>query len=97
MFWNVFLRYVKVNTKSNEDISDRTPTTDNQWDLARLLEKELTDLGLQDVLLNEQCYLTATLPSNTKKKLPTIGFLAHIDTSPDFSGEGVNPQIIEAV
>ena len=90
-----FLRYVKVNTKSNEDISDRTPTTDNQWDLARLLEKELTDLGLQDVLLNEQCYLTATLPSNTKKKLPTIGFLAHIDTSPDFSGEGVNPQIIE--
>ena len=90
-----FLRYVKINTRSDEFILDRTPTTDVQWDLARLLEKELKDLGLQDVVLNEQCFLTATLPATTDKKLPVIGFLAHIDTSPDFNGEGVNPQIIE--
>jgi tripeptide aminopeptidase len=90
-----FLRYVKINTRSDEFILDRTPTTDVQWDLARLLEKELMELGLQDVALNEQCFLTATLPANTDKKLPVIGFLAHIDTSPDFNGEGVKPQIIE--
>ena len=90
-----FLRYVKINTRSDEFILDRTPTTDVQWDLARLLEKELKELGLQDVELNEQCFLTATLPANTDKKLPVIGFLAHIDTSPDFNGQGVKPQIIE--
>lgn len=90
-----FLRYIQINTQSNEDISDRTPTTDNQWDLARLLKNELNELGLQEIVLNEQCFLTATLPANTKKELPTIGFLAHIDTSPDFNGEGVSPQIIE--
>ncbi|BBB47125.1 tripeptide aminopeptidase [Pelolinea submarina] len=90
-----FLRYIKINTQSDEFILDRTPTTDVQWDLARLLEKELKDLGLQDVELNEQCFLTATLPATTDKKLPVIGFLAHIDTSPDFNGEGIKPQIIE--
>jgi tripeptide aminopeptidase len=90
-----FLRYIKINTQSDEFILDRTPTTDVQWDLARVLEKELKDLGLQDVELNEQCFLTATLPATTDKKLPVIGFLAHIDTSPDFNGEGVKPQIIE--
>ena len=92
---NRFLSYVKINTQSDEFILDRTPTTDVQWDLARLLEKELKDLGMQDVELNEQCFLTATLPATTDKKLPVIGFLAHIDTSPDFNGEGVKPQIIE--
>lgn len=90
-----FLRYVKINTRSDEFILDRTPTTDVQWDLARLLEKELKELGLQDVELNEQCFLTATLPANTDIKLPVIGFLAHIDTSPDFDGAGVKPQLIE--
>ncbi|MDK2980247.1 MAG: tripeptide aminopeptidase [Chloroflexota bacterium] len=90
-----FLRYVKINTRSDEFILDRTPTTDVEWDLARVLEKELKELGLQDVELNEQCFLTATLPANTDKKLPVIGFLAHIDTSPDFNGENVKPQIIE--
>ena len=60
-----------------------------------MLEKELKDLGLQDVLLNEKCFLTATLPANTDKNLPVIGFLAHMDTSPDFAAEGVSPQIIE--
>ena len=90
-----FLRYVKINTRSDEEVIDRTPTTETQWDLARLLEQELNDIGMQNVHLNEKCFLTATLPSNSSKELPTIGFLAHIDTSPDFSGEGVNPQIIE--
>ena len=90
-----FLRYVVINTQSDESITDRTPTTENQWDLARLLEKELNELGLQDVKLNDQCFLTATLPATSKKKLPVIGFLAHMDTSPDFSGEGVKPRIIE--
>ena len=90
-----FLRYVKINTRSDEEVTDRTPTTENQWDLARLLEKELMDLGMQDIHLNEKCFLTASLPSNSSKELPTIGFLAHIDTSVDFNGEGVCPQIIE--
>jgi tripeptide aminopeptidase len=90
-----FLRYAKINTRSDEEVTDRTPTTENQWDLARLLEQELKDIGMEDVHLNEKCFLTAALPSNSSKKLPTIGFLAHIDTSVDFNGEGVSPQIIE--
>ena len=90
-----FIRYAKINTRSDENITDRTPTTENQWDLARLLEKELKELGLQDVQLNEQCFLTAILPANTDKKLPVIAFMAHMDTSPDFSADGVKPQIIE--
>ena len=90
-----FIRYAKINTRSNEEITDRTPTTENQWKLARLLEQELKDMGMQDIFLNEKCFLTAALPSNTSKDLPTIGFLAHIDTAPDFSADSVNPQIIE--
>jgi len=90
-----FIRYAKINTRSELDISDRTPTTDNQWDLARLLEQELKEIGMQDVVLNEKCFLFATLPATSSKKIPTIGFLAHIDTAGDFNGAGVNPQIIK--
>ena len=90
-----FLRYVKINTRSDENVTDRTPTTENQWELARLLEDELKKLGMQDVRLNEKCFLTATLPANTDKKLPVIAFMAHMDTSPDFIAEGLKPQIIE--
>lgn len=90
-----FLRYIAVNTRSNDEMTEKTPSTENQWDLARLLEKELKELGMQDVKLNEKCFVTATLPANTDKKVPVIGFLAHMDTSPDFSGEGVKAQIIE--
>jgi tripeptide aminopeptidase len=90
-----FIRYTKINTRSNEEIADRTPTTDNQWDLARLLETELNDMGMQDVYLNEQCFLTATLPANIDHDGPVIGFLAHLDTSGDFNAENVQPQIIE--
>lgn len=91
-----FLRYAKINTRSDEDVTDRTPTTENQWDLARLLRDELESLGLEDIKLDEKCFLTAKLPANTKTEIPVIGFLAHMDTSPDFPADGVNPQIIES-
>ena len=90
-----FIRYAKINTRSNEEITDRTPTTDNQWDLARLLETELNAMGMQEVYLNELCFLTATLPANIDHDVPVIGFLAHLDTSGDFNAENVQPQIIE--
>ena len=90
-----FVRYARINTRSNEEITDRTPTTDNQWDLARLLEKELNEMGMKEVELNDQCFLTATLPANTQKQIPVIGFLAHLDTSGDFSADHVQPQVIE--
>ena len=90
-----FLRYVRINTRSDDTVTDRTPSTEVQWDLARVLEKELKELGMQDVQLNEKCFVTATLPANTDKMIPVIGFLAHMDTSSDFNGANVNPQIIE--
>jgi len=90
-----FIRYTKINTRSNEEKADRTPSTENQWDLARLLEKELKTIGLREVTLNEQCFVTATLPANIEKQMPVIGFLAHMDTSGDFNAENVQPQIVE--
>lgn len=89
-----FLKYVKINTESGRD-STTTPSTMVQLDLARLLEKECLELGLQDVSLDENCYLMATLPANTSKDIPVVGFIAHMDTAPDMSGENVNPQIID--
>lgn len=91
-----FLRYVKINTRSDDTITDRCPTTDVQWDLARLLAEELKILGLKDARVDKKCFVLASLPGNTgKNDLPTIGFLAHLDTSPDFNGKGVNPQVHE--
>jgi tripeptide aminopeptidase len=90
-----FLRYISIDTRSDDTVSDRHPTTDNQWNLARLLVSELSDLGLKDAAVNDKCFVTATLPANTNKNIPVIGFLAHIDTSPDFSGTNVRPHIIE--
>lgn len=89
-----FINYVQINTQSNAD-SETCPSTTAQFDLARVLEKELLDLGLQDVSLDENCYLMATLPSNIDKVIPVIGLIAHLDTSPDMSGLNVKPQIIE--
>ncbi len=89
-----FLRYVKIDTQSDPQ-SETSPSTQKQFDLARLLVEELKQLGLQDARVDEHCYVYATLPANTDRKLPTVGFIAHLDTSPDFSGAGVNPQIIE--
>lgn len=88
-----FMRYVKIHTTSNP-ANMQTPSTNIQLDLARLLVEELTTLGLA-VTMDEYGYVMAKLPSNTEKKAPVIGFLAHLDTSPDFSGQNVNPQIVE--
>jgi tripeptide aminopeptidase len=90
-----FLRYARINTRSDEEVTDRTPSTENQWELGKLLEKELKDLGLEDVTLTGKCFVYATLPANGADDAPVIGLLAHMDTSPDFNAEGVNPQIIE--
>ena len=87
-----FLRYVRVDTQSDPD-SSSYPSTAKQWDLLRQLETELREIGCSDVQLDEHGYLTATIPSTLPNaaSAPTIGFLAHVDTSPDISGRGVNP------
>lgn len=87
-------RYAKIDTQSNE-ASDSTPSTPGQWDLLHLLEKELQELGMEEVAVDDNGYLMATLPANTDKSIPTIGFLAHVDTATDFTGKNVNPQVIE--
>ncbi|MCD6379009.1 peptidase T, partial [bacterium] len=89
-----FLEYVKINTISNED-SKESPSTKFQFVLAEKLVNELQTLGLEDVGIDKHCYVTATLPGNIDKEIPVIGFLAHLDTSPEVSGSGVTPQIIE--
>tara|TARA_R110001606_G_scaffold70702_7_gene161632 strand:+ start:3550 stop:4794 length:1245 start_codon:yes stop_codon:yes gene_type:complete len=89
-----FLKYVTIDTESDPN-NPAFPSTEKQWNLAKILEKELKEIGLQDVELDENCYIMATLPSNLNYEVPTIGFVAHIDTSPDFTGKNVNPQIIE--
>ncbi|MBP1993698.1 peptidase T [Paenibacillus eucommiae] len=88
-----FVNYVRVDTQSNE-YSDSCPSTPGQMRLARDLAEELAAIGMYDVTLDKNGYVMATLPSNTKKHVPTIGFLAHLDTAPEFSGANVNPQIV---
>ena len=89
-----FLNYVSYETKS-DDSSGVTPSTKGQLVLANALVDELKFIGLQDVSVDENGYVMGTLPSNTDKELSTIGFIAHMDTSPDFSGKNVKPQIID--
>ncbi len=89
-----FLHYVSYDTQSSED-SGTTPSTSKQKDFAQVLKQELIDEGLQDVVLDDLGYLYATLPANTTKTVPTIGFIAHLDTSPDASGKNVRPRIIK--
>jgi tripeptide aminopeptidase len=90
-----FIRYIKIDTQSVRK-SETYPSTPKQLDLARLLERELKELGLDDAAVDEYGYVTATIPANLDKKdVPVVGFLAHMDTSPDLSGENVNPQFIE--
>lgn len=89
-----FVRYVKVDTQSKFGV-DTIPSTSKQFNLAHQLVDELKQIGMQDVTLDEHCYIMATLPANTDADIPTIGFVAHIDTAPDFTGENVNPQIWE--
>ena len=87
-----FLRYVKIDTESDPSVNS-TPSTKKQFDLGNLLVAELKELGLEDISIDEKCYIQATLPANTDKKAPTIGFIAHMDTSPDTTGKNINPQI----
>lgn len=87
-----FVKYVTIDTESDPN-NPKFPSTEKQWDLARVLEQELKEIGMEDVELDENCYLMATLPSNIDYDVPTIGFVAHIDTSPDFTGANVKPQI----
>ena len=89
-----FITYVKIDTQSN-DQSTTCPTTPGQLTLANMLVNELKQIGMQDVTVDENGYVMATLPSNTDKEVPTIGFLAHMDTATDFSGANVQPQFVE--
>lgn len=88
-----FLSYVKVETTSDENTAV-TPSTPGQMAFAKQLFTELQNIGLSDVVLDENGYLYATLPANTDKEVPTIGFIAHMDTAPDASGKNVNPRIV---
>ena len=89
-----FLKYVSFDTQSAED-SETTPSTEKQWVLARYLKEELEGIGLTEVEIDEHAYVYATLPANTDKPLPTVGFIAHMDTSPDCSGKDVKPRIVK--
>ena len=89
-----FLKYVSFDTQS-DDASGVTPSTAKQFVFAEYLKEELISIGMEDVELDELGYLYATLPANTDKPVPTIGFIAHMDTSPDCSGKDVKPRIVE--
>ena len=89
-----FIRYVQIDTQSARD-SETYPSTAKQMDLLRLLAEELKQIGLQDVRMDRYGYVTATLPANNGKASPVVGFLAHVDTSPDASGANVRPRVIE--
>ncbi|MED5592423.1 MULTISPECIES: peptidase T [Bacillus] len=90
-----FTTYVKVDTQSDESV-DTCPSTPGQLTLGNMLVDELKSIGMQDAAIDENGYVMATLPSNTEKDVPTIGFLAHVDTATDFTGKNVNPQIIKS-
>ena len=87
-----FLRYIKIDTQSDPN-NPEFPSTEKQWNLANLLVEELKEIGMHDVTIDENAYIMATLPGNVDYKIPIIGFIAHFDTSPDFTAENVNPQI----
>ena len=89
-----FLKYVSFDTQSADD-SATTPSTEKQWLLANYLKEELEQIGMTEVELDENGYLYATLPANTDRSVPTIGFIAHMDTSPDCSGQNVMPRIVK--
>jgi tripeptide aminopeptidase len=89
-----FLRYVVIDTQSKED-SDSYPSTMKQFDLLNLLVKELKEMNVSNVSIDEHGYVIATIPSNVKSKVPVIGFIAHVDTSPEVTGANVKPQVIK--
>lgn len=89
-----FLRYIAIDTKSDES-STTTPSTKIQWDLANLLKKEMEEMGLQDISLDEHCYLMGTLPANGYSDQPVIGFISHMDSAPDMSGKDIKPRFVQ--
>lgn len=89
-----FTSYVTIDTQSDPE-SKETPSTKKQWDLANKLAEELKQIGMQEVEIDENSYIMATLPANIAHKVPVIGFISHFDTSPDFTGTNVKPQLIE--
>ena len=88
-----FISYVTIDTESDPN-SNTTPSTEKQWDLANKLVEELKEIGMQDVTIDDKAYIMATLPSNVDHEVPTIGFISHFDTTPDFTGANVKPQIV---
>jgi tripeptide aminopeptidase len=88
-----FISYVTIDTESDAS-SATTPSTAKQWDLANKLVDELKAIGMQDVTIDDKAYIMATLPSNVDHEVPTIGFISHFDTTPDFTGANVKPQIV---
>jgi tripeptide aminopeptidase len=91
---NRFTSYVTVDTESDPN-SETTPSSDKQWDLANALVTELKQIGMEDVTIDANAYIMATLPANVDENVPVIGFISHFDTSPDFTGANVNPQLIK--
>ncbi|MBR4164081.1 MAG: peptidase T [Solobacterium sp.] len=89
------IRYCQVDTQSDPSHEDVTPSSQKQFDLAKILKEELEELGLKDVVLDEHCYVYGKLPSNLSGSVKKVGFIAHMDTAPDFSGTNVMPRIIE--
>ena len=89
-----FLKYVSFDTQSEVEV-ENIPSTEKQFELANYIVEELKQIGMQDISIDEHCYIMATLPANTDKELPTIGFIAHMDTSPDFTATNPKPQIVE--
>ncbi len=87
-----FIRYAEIDTQSDPE-NEQCPSTEKQWNLARLLADELQQMGLEEVTIDEHAYVMATLPANTDKEIPVIGFIAHMDTAPDFTAEKVRPRL----
>ena len=89
-----FISYISIDTES-DPASSTTPSTEKQWDLANKLFQELNDMGMSDVSIDDNAYIMATLPSNVDHEVPAIGFISHFDTTPDYTGKDIKPQIIE--
>lgn len=92
-----FLKYVKYDTQSNESVglAGQVPSTPGQWELAREMEKELLERGFEDVYVSDQCYVMGTLPANTERKIPAIGFITHMDTAAEASGKDVKARVVK--
>lgn len=90
-----FISYITIDTES-DPTSNTTPSTEKQWDLARKLHDELLAMGMSNVSIDENAYVMATLPSNVEHEVPAIGFISHFDSTPDFTGKDIKPQIIES-